>query len=86
VAKTPDESILARRRAFGERLVQLRKDKGWSQEKLAHASDVDRTFIAEVETGKVSMGFDRMALVADALQVPIAALFDAPDLTEGHGI
>lgn len=38
--------------AFGETLRELRKEKGLSQEELAHESGLDRTFISLLERGK----------------------------------
>lgn len=36
----------------GQRLKALRKEKGITQEKLSFESDVDKTYISEVENGK----------------------------------
>lgn len=38
--------------AFGQTLRELRKEKGLSQEELAHESGLDRTFISLLERGK----------------------------------
>jgi hypothetical protein len=38
---------------------------------------VDRSFLAEVETAKVSIALDRMILLADALEVGVAEFFVA---------
>jgi transcriptional regulator with XRE-family HTH domain len=37
---------------FGERLRELRIEKGWSQETLANLADIDRTYIPGIENGK----------------------------------
>lgn len=37
--------------AFAQVLRRLRKDKGLSQEELAHQSDLDRTYISLLERG-----------------------------------
>jgi transcriptional regulator with XRE-family HTH domain len=37
---------------FGERLRELRAEKGWSQETLANLADIDRTYIPGIENGK----------------------------------
>lgn len=36
----------------GKHLKNLRTDKGLTQEKLSYESDVDKTYISEVENGK----------------------------------
>ena len=39
-------------KAFGQKVQQLRKEKGLSQEKFALSIDMDRTYFASVEAGK----------------------------------
>ena len=39
-------------KAFGQKVQQLRKEKGLSQEKFALSIDMDRTYFASVESGK----------------------------------
>lgn len=37
---------------FGQRVKELRLTNGYSQEKLAELSDLDRTYIPGIESGK----------------------------------
>ncbi|MDZ4178675.1 MAG: helix-turn-helix transcriptional regulator, partial [Coriobacteriia bacterium] len=37
---------------FGRRLKELRLERGLSQEKLAHLSGLDRTYISQAEQGR----------------------------------
>ena len=37
---------------FGKRLRELRKERGWSQEELAHRVGIDISFLSELENGK----------------------------------
>lgn len=37
---------------FGQRVRELRLNKGYSQEKLAEISDLDRTYIPGIEAGR----------------------------------
>jgi len=37
---------------FGQRLRELRLEKGWSQETLANLAEIDRTYIPGIESGK----------------------------------
>jgi transcriptional regulator with XRE-family HTH domain len=71
-----------RRQAFGRRLRELRESKNWSQEQLALEAGVDRTWLSEVETAKVSIALDRMLKIADALGVAVAELFDTAELRQ----
>ena len=40
------------RMKFGAKVKELRISKGYSQEKLAELSDLDRTYIPGIESGK----------------------------------
>ena len=37
---------------IGNRIKELRKSLGWSQERLANNCELDRTYVASVENGK----------------------------------
>lgn len=39
--------------SFGLAVRQLREGRGWSQEKLAEHSNLNRSYIGEIERGKV---------------------------------
>ena len=40
------------RKLIGNRILELRREKGLSQESLANLAEVDRTYMTGVETGK----------------------------------
>ena len=61
---------------LGERLRALRKQRGLSQERLGHRSDLSGKFIGEVERGEKSISIDSLYRVAVALDVPLATLTD----------
>jgi transcriptional regulator with XRE-family HTH domain len=63
------------RKHFGNRLRQLRGDKGWSQEAFAEECGLHRTYIGGVERGERNISLDNIAKIAAALDVDIAALF-----------
>ena len=53
----------------GARVRELRNQKGLSQEKLALAADIDRTYIASVESGKRNISIVNLEkLIIPALQ------------------
>ena len=58
------------------RLRTLRHERGLSQEALAELAGVHRNSIANLESGKFGPRMETMARVADALEVPLATLFD----------
>ncbi|WP_373148740.1 helix-turn-helix domain-containing protein [Bifidobacterium breve] len=67
--------ISGRRRAFGERLVTLRRSRGFSQERLALASDMDRSYVGRIERGEQSVSLDKIFALSDALGIDPVELF-----------
>lgn len=62
-------------KALGRRIRQLRKAKGWSQERLADEAGMHRTYMWGIEQGVRNPSVRHLTQVADALNVPIAGLF-----------
>lgn len=60
---------------FAANLKAARKQAGLSQEALAHKAGLDRSYVVEVETGKISPTVDRVLDLAAALQVSAAVFF-----------
>jgi transcriptional regulator with XRE-family HTH domain len=54
---------------------QLRVAKGMSQEALALACDLDRTYVGGVERGERNISLINIHRIADALGISPAALF-----------
>ena len=62
-------------RAFlGQRVRELRKQRGLSQEGLGSQSELSGKFIGEVERGEKSISIDSLYKVSVALRVPLALL------------
>ncbi len=55
---------------FGQRLRQLRKQVGFSQEALAHQAGLDRSYVGGVERGEYNISLLNICLLADALNLP----------------
>lgn len=62
--------------SFGLRLAQLRKARGWSQERLALESGVARSYLGGVERGQRNLSLVNICRLADTLGLPPAALLD----------
>lgn len=66
------------RALLASNLRRLRKERGISQEDLAGAAPVDRTYLSQIERGLGNASVDKLEMMATALQVPIAELFREP--------
>ena len=68
------------------RLLRSRRDMNWRQEDLAHASGVSRTYISEIERGRVTnVGVEALSALADALGVTVQYLLGLTDDALGEG-
>lgn len=59
---------------FGERVREIRKDKGLSQEELAHKADLHRTYIGMIERAEKNITLLNIKKIAKALEVNIKEL------------
>lgn len=59
---------------FGQVVRRLRKERGWSQEVFAVKAGIHRTYVGEIELGKVSVSISKAAEIARALGVPLSEL------------
>ena len=60
---------------FGERVREIRKRKGLSQEGLALACDLDRTYVGGVERGERNISLLNIQKIARALGVSAREFF-----------
>ena len=67
----------ADRAAFGRHVRSLRLQLGMSQEGLADASGLHRTYISSLERGQRNVSLENIGRLADALGVSPAALLEA---------
>ena len=59
---------------IGERVREMRKAQGYSQEKFAVVCGLDRTYIAGVEAGKRNISIENLFKIADALNLSLGEL------------
>ncbi len=59
---------------FGERVRETRKEKGLSQEELAHKADLHRTYIGMIERAEKNITLVNIEKIANALEVNIKEL------------
>jgi transcriptional regulator with XRE-family HTH domain len=56
--------------------MSLRKQRGWSQERLAHESGLGRSYVGSVERGERNISLMNIAVLAKTLEVRPATLLD----------
>lgn len=62
--RTHDEQV---RKRIGQRIAQLRRERGMTQEMLADMTGIRRPHISRIEMGKYSVGLDTLEAIAKAL-------------------
>ena len=66
---------MSKQEEFGKRVRALREAKDWSQEDLADASRLHRTYISGIERGTRNPTLTVIWQLADALEVSPSELF-----------
>ncbi len=61
---------------FGKKLKKLRLENKLSQEALAHAAELDRTYIPSIEKGERNVSITVIKKIADALNISVADLMN----------
>ena len=60
----------------GNRIKELRKIEGISQEKLAFKAELDRTYDAGVESGKRNLSIKSLEKILNALDISFEEFFE----------
>jgi transcriptional regulator with XRE-family HTH domain len=60
---------------FGERVRELRKEKGLSQEQLAYKANLHRTYIGMIERAEKNITLSNIQKIAIALNIKLKDIF-----------
>jgi transcriptional regulator with XRE-family HTH domain len=71
VQRITTENVLV---ALGQRVRQLRKRHGYSQEAFADATGLHRTWMGAVERGERNLSFNNLVLISQALGITLSSL------------
>jgi putative transcriptional regulator len=64
------------KKKIGQRIIEFREQKGWSQADLARACNKDRQAIEKLENGKVNPTLYTLLEVANALGTSLSKLVE----------
>lgn len=63
-------------RKFGQRIKELRSWRKMTQEDLADAIEVDRSYMGFIERGERNPTLEKIGKIAKALRLPLKDVFD----------
>ncbi|HAD82487.1 MAG: hypothetical protein A2509_10340 [Candidatus Edwardsbacteria bacterium RIFOXYD12_FULL_50_11] len=61
---------------IGQRIKKLRKDAGFTQDKLAVKASIHEKYIGQIERGEINTTIETISRIANALNVTIADIFN----------
>ena len=67
---------------LGQKIKELRKKSGMSQEELAGAVNISTSFLSRIETAKENPSLDSLIKLAKALKISLYQLFKTEDNTK----
>lgn len=67
---------LSLRKRFGQRVRELCKSAGFTQEAFADRCGYVRAYMSRIETGGANLSMDAIETLAAALNVPVSKLFE----------
>lgn len=67
---------------FGERLKQMREEKGISQKELADKAEIDRTYMSKLESDSSNPSYDKITKICESLGISLADFFGETEKIE----
>lgn len=61
--------------AFGNRLREIRKAKGISQENLSLIANIDRSYMGRLERGEINPTLTKICQLSEALEIDVVDFF-----------
>ena len=68
--------MLSLQQTFGNRLREIRTERGWSQEHFADTCHLHRSHMGEIERGEVDVELSTLAKIAKGLKMTAGAILD----------
>ena len=70
---------------LGQRVRELRKERGWTLEQAAVQAGLARSTLSKIENGQMSPTYEALKKLADGLQISVPQLFTPPSRTQVSG-
>ena len=67
---------------IGERIVELRKAKGFSQQQFAYEADMERTYLNHIEKGRKNISMATLEKITKGLGISLSTFFNHPSFCE----
>lgn len=61
--------------SLGSKIKILRKSRGVSQEDLANQSEITRTYLTQIENGKVNPSIGKIKKISENLNISLCEMF-----------
>ena len=72
--ETPENASLTLQQRVGLQVRQLRRERGWSQDTLAHLTHMHRSYPNQIEKGKVDLRLSTLEKLAQVFEMTPADL------------
>ena len=71
---------------FGQRITQIREERGWTKQALADMLDIERRQLLRIEQGKVNTSLQAALALANAFGISLPELltFDFEQKADSH--
>lgn len=66
----------------GERITQLRKGKGLSQQQFSYDAEMERTYLSHIEKGRKNISLATLEKILNALDVSAQEFFNTKDFKQ----
>lgn len=73
-------------RQFGRAVRRLREAANLSQEELAHRSNLDRSYVGQVERGERNLSLANIFKLAEGLNVTPVSFFECAPIAGGQNV
>lgn len=75
MSNAASSTVQEQQERLGERIRQLREQKGWSQDTFAHLTGLNRSYPHKIETGKVDVRYSTLLRITQVFELSLSEFF-----------